>query len=474
MGDLKLNVRLSQQLIMTPQLQQAIKLLQMSRLELQGTINQELMENPVLEELAEVPDPNIISESSTTKEETPPSVDESWQDYIENYDSSSSSAPTGSKSYTNVEDNFSIENIAMKKESLYDHLIWQLRMTGMDKKEEAFGEKIIENISDEGYFQGNLNDLAKDFGFNYEQAEEVLLKIQEFDPVGVGARDIRECLLQQVRQLNYNDAKLITLIKNHLPDFEKKNYQAIARKLDIPVERVHELSKVILSLEPKPGRAFTQNDIQYIVPDIYVVKVDNEYVIMLNDDGMPRLRISSYYKNMAHDKKSNLGTKDREYINEHIRKAVALIRSIQHRQKTIYKVTEAIVKKQLEFLEYGVSKLKPMILREIAQDVAMHESTVSRVTTNKYVYTSQGIYELKFFFNNPVSSMVGGDDLASESVRECIRKLVQNEDVKKPLSDQQIVELLKRGNIEIARRTVAKYRDILGILPSSKRKKYIV
>ncbi len=177
---------------------------------------------------------------------------------------------------------------------------------------------------------------------------------------------------------------------------------------------------------------------------------------------------------MAHDKKSNLGTKDREYINEHIRKAVALIRSIQHRQKTIYKVTEAIVKKQLEFLEYGVSKLKPMILREIAQDVGMHESTVSRVTTNKYVYTSQGIYELKFFFNNPVSSMAGGDDRASESVRECIRKLVQNEDVKKPLSDQQIVELLKRENIEIARRTVAKYRDILGILPSSKRKKYIV
>jgi RNA polymerase sigma-54 factor len=474
MGDLKLNVRLSQQLIMTPQLQQAIKLLQMSRLELQGTINQELMENPVLEEVAEAPDPNIISESSTTPDETPPGVDDSWQDYIENYDSSSSSAPISSRSYSNIEDNFSLENIAVKKESLYDHLIWQLKMTGLSKKEEAFGEKIIENISDEGYLQVNFADLAKDSGLNYEQAEEVLLKIQEFDPVGVGARDIKECLLQQVRQLNYNDAKLIALIKNHLPDFEKKNYSAIARKLEITVERVHELSKVILSLEPKPGRAFTQNDVHYIVPDIYVVKVDQEYVIMLNDDGMPKLRISSYYKNMAHDRKNSLQTKDREYLNENIRKAVALIRSIQHRQKTIYKVTEAIVKKQLEFLEHGVSKLKPMILREIAQDVGMHESTVSRVTTNKYVYTPQGIYELKFFFNNPVSSSSGGDDMASESVREHIRKLVQNEDVKHPLSDQQIVELLKKENIELARRTVAKYRDILGILPSSKRKKYIV
>jgi RNA polymerase sigma-54 factor len=474
MGDLKLNVRLSQQLIMTPQLQQAIKLLQMSRLELQGTINQELMENPVLEEVAEAPDPNIISESTATQEETPPSIDDNWQDYVESYDSSSSSAPIASRARSSVDENFSLENIATKKESLYDHLIWQLRMSGMDKKEEEFAERLIENISDDGYLQLNLNDVAKDFGFTYDQAEEVLLRIQEFDPIGVGARDIKECLLQQVRQLNYNDAKLIALIKNHLGDFEKKNYTAIAKKLDISIERVHELSKLILSLEPKPGRAFTQNDIQYIMPDIYVVKIDNEYVVMLNDDGMPKLRISTYYKKMAHDKKNMLQAKDREYLNENIRKAVALIRSIQHRQKTIYKVTEAIVKKQFDFLEHGVSKLKPMILREIAEDVGMHESTISRVTTNKYVHTPQGIYELKFFFNNPVSSSSGGDDLASESVREHIRKLVQNEDVKKPLSDQQIVELLKRENIEIARRTVAKYRDILGILPSSKRKKHII
>jgi RNA polymerase sigma-54 factor len=470
MGDLKLNIKLSQQLVMTPQLQQAIKLLQMSRMELQQTINNELLENPVLEEVIETADPNIVPESSEV--ERPKDVDENWQNYIETYDANSSTPPS-TRTYKNVDDNFNLENIATRTETLYDHLVWQLKMTGISKKEEEFGEKIIQNINDDGYLHVELSELAKESGFSYEDAEEVLLKIQEFDPVGVGARDIKECLLQQVRQLNIKDGKLVSLIKNCLPDLEKRNYPALSRKLDVPIERVYELAKIVLSLEPKPGRSFSQNEAQYIVPDIYVLKVGNEYVITLNDDGMPRLRISNYYKNIIHDKTLHIKENDKDYINERLRSAVAMIRSIQHRQKTIYKVTEAIVKKQLEFLEHGVSKLRPMILREIAQDVNMHESTVSRVTTNKYVYTPQGIFELKFFFNNPVSS-TSGDDVASESVREKIKQLITDEDPKTPLSDQQIADELKKHNIDIARRTVAKYREMLGVLPSSKRKKYIV
>jgi len=467
MGDLKLNIKLSQQLVMTPQLQQAIKLLQMSRMELQQTINNELLENPVLEEVIESADPNIISESDLNK-----GSDGNVQDYLDSYDANSSTPPS-IRSFKNIDDHFNIENLATRTENLYDHLVWQLKMTGMSKKEEEFGEKIIQNINDDGYLQLDFNDLVKDSGFSYEEAEEVLLKIQEFDPVGVGARDIKECLLQQVRQPHLKDGKLASLINNNLAALEKRNYPALARKLDVSIDRVYELAKIVLSLEPKPGRSFSQNDAQYIVPDIYVLKIGNEYVVTLNDDGMPRLRISNYYKNIIHDKTMYIKKDDKDYINDKLRAAVALIRSIQHRQKTIYKITEAIVKKQTEFLEHGVSKLRPMILREIAQDVNMHESTVSRVTTNKYVFTPQGIFELKFFFNNPVSS-TAGDDVASESVREKIRQLITDENTKSPLSDQQIADELKKHNIDIARRTVAKYREMLGILPSSKRKKYIV
>ncbi|MFH1223805.1 MAG: RNA polymerase factor sigma-54 [Pseudomonadota bacterium] len=468
MGDLKLNVRLSQQLIMTPQLQQAIKLLQLSRLELQQTITNELMENPVLEEVIDSPDPNIVSESEVKKV----SPDDNWQEYVEGFNSSSS-APVSSRSHAKTsDDGFNIENIGTRTENLYDHLTWQLKMSGFTKKEEEFGEKIIQNINDDGYLL-NYDELVKESGLTSEEAEEVLLKIQEFDPVGIASRDVKECLLQQVRQLNIKDGKLVSLIKHHLSDLEKKNYQSLARKLGVSHDRCVELAKIVLSLEPKPGRAFSSTDPQYVIPDIYVLKVGNDYIITMNDDGLPRLRVSSYYKNMVEDKTKKLEEKTKDYLQDKLRGAVALIRSIQHRQKTIYKVTEAIVKKQLDFLEHGVSKLRPMILREIAQEIGMHESTVSRVTTNKYVHTPQGLFELKFFFNNPVSSKAGSDDVASEAVRSRIKELISKEDTKNPYSDQQIVEELKKHNIDVARRTIAKYRDMLRILPSNRRKKHI-
>jgi len=470
MGDLKLNIKLSQQLVMTPQLQQAIKLLQLSRLELQQTINGELLENPVLEEVIDSPDPNLVQEGKKDGEDCP---EGSWEDYVQTYDSNSSTPPS-IRAQRSSEEFFNIENIGSKTETLNDHLMWQLKMTGLSKKEEAFGEKIIENINEDGYLV-NFEELAKESGLNHEEAEEVLLRIQEFDPVGIASRDLKECLLQQIRQLNIKDGKLVALVKNHINDLEKKNFHVIARKLNITVEKAMDLIKFVLSLEPKPGRAFSFAETQYIVPDIYVFKIGKDYVISLNDDGLPKLRVSAYYKNMVEAKTTKVGKlddKSKNYIQDKLRSAVALIRSIQHRQKTIYKVTESIVKKQLEFLEHGVSRLRPMILREVAQEIGMHESTVSRVTTNKYIHTPQGIFELKFFFNNPVSSRAGSEDVASESVRQKIKQLVESENSKVPLSDQQIVDELKKLHIDVARRTVAKYRDTLGILPSSKRKKY--
>jgi len=469
MGDLKLNVKLSQQLIMTPQLQQAIKLLQLSRLELQQTITNELMENPVLEEVIDSQDPNIVPEAKDEK----PNIDDGWQDYVEIYNSNSSSPPSMRSYNKSSDEGFNLENIGMRTETLYDHLLWQLKMSGFTKKEEEFGEKIIQNINDDGYIL-NFDELAKESGMTHEEAEDVLLRIQEFDPVGIASRDVKECLIQQIRQLNIKDGKLVSLIKHHLSDLEKRNYQSLAKKLGVSQEKVFELARLVLSLEPKPGRAFSSTDPQYIIPDIYVIKIGGEYIVSMNEDGLPRLRVSSYYKNMADSKTQKLEDKTKGYLQEKLRSAVALIRSIQHRQKTIYKVTEAIVKKQMDFLEHGVSRLKPMILREIAQEVGMHESTVSRVTTNKYVHTPQGLFELKFFFNNPVSSKAGCDDIASESVRSRIKEMISNENPKHPLSDQQIVDNLKRDNIDIARRTVAKYREMMGILPSSRRKKYII
>jgi RNA polymerase sigma-54 factor len=464
MGDLKLNIKLSQQLVMTPQLQQAIKLLQLSRMEMEEVVNTELSENPVLEEDVEAP---VESEEKDPDQGKENSEDFDWSNYIDSFNSNSSTPPS-TRGTVAFDDLPNVENIPTKVQTLTDHLLWQLQMSGMSPEEEELGKKIINSIDDDGYLSTEYDELVKDSKLEPERAEDVLLRIQEFDPVGVASRNLTECLLQQVRQLNIKDGNLITIIKNYMPDMEKKNYPAIAKKMKIPVEKVAELAKVILALEPKPGRSFSTNETQYIVPDIYVVKVGEDYVVMLNDDGIPRLKISSYYKNiLAQDIEK--GTK--EYIQERLRSAVALIRSIQHRQKTIFRVTEAIVKRQKIFLEKGSAYLKPMVLRDIAEDINMHEATISRVTTNKFVHTPQGLFELKFFFNNPISSTGGEADVASESVRVRIKELLAGEDAMHPLSDQEIADLLKKHNIDIARRTVAKYREMMHVLPSGKRKK---
>ncbi len=495
--ELKQSLRLSQQLVMTPQLQQAIKLLQLTRMELSEVVNQELVENPILEEVAETVegeqaaeaersvdgtadpeaeqrrDEEAFTKEAPKEEQVVAGKDDfNWDSYIEEFNSGSGSAP--SMREVN-EDLPSFENVLTKTASLEDHLTWQLSMIQtLTPPERKLGELIVGNLSDDGYLNTSLEDLARETSMELEDAEEVLKIVQNFDPVGVASRDLQECLRIQAGFLKPRQPLVEKIIANHLGELERKNYQAVAKALAVPLDRVIEATKVILEFEPKPGRSFNTGDIQYITPDIYVYKVADEFVIVLNEDGMPKLRISPYYRAiLAGAQKDPKGKMTKEYVQEKLRSAVWLIRSIHNRQKTIYKVTEAIVRRQRDFFEKGVQQLKPMILKDIANDIGMHESTISRVTTNKFVHTPVGIFELKYFFNSSINSADGAASLASEAVKEKIRQMVVKEDGKNPLSDQKIVELLRTDNIDIARRTVAKYRDMLGILSSGKRKKVI-
>jgi RNA polymerase sigma-54 factor len=466
-------------------------------MELAEVVNQELVENPILEEFGEGPESEgDVPADAEAQADLPPDPeaeqrrdeeayqkeqpkedqvvagkedDFNWDSYIEDFNSSSSSPGPSMKEIN--EDLPSFENVLTKTTSLEDHLAWQLSMANLTPEETKLGELIIGNLSDDGYFNANLLDLANETGIHPEDAEEVLKVIQTFDPVGVASRDLKECLLHQARLLKPRQPLVELILENHLGELERKNYGAIAKTTGKTLEEVIEATKLILEFEPKPGRSFASSDTQYITPDIYVHKVGEEYVVVLNEDGMPKLRISPYYRNILQSAQKDGNKNTKEYVQEKLRSAIWLIRSIHNRQKTIFKVTEAIVKRQKDFFEKGVQQLKPMILKDIAADINMHESTISRVTTNKYVHTPVGIFELKYFFNSSIQSGDGSDALASEAVKEKIRQMVAKEDPKNPLSDQKIVEILQADNIDIARRTVAKYRDVLGILSSGKRKK---
>lgn len=494
--EIKQSLRLSQQLVMTPQLQQAIKLLQLNRMELVEVVNQEMMENPILEEIAELPSSSeentMANQNSFSDPEGEQLRDEesflkpkpseeqivsgkddfNWENYVEEFNSNS--GPNSIASPKDLSDELpSFENVLSKTTSLEEHLSWQLSMVALTSEEKKLGALIIGNLSDDGYLNALLEDLAKEASMELEDAEEILKIIHNFDPVGVGSRNLQECLATQAKFLIPRQPLVEQIIASHLGELERKNYSAVSKAMDIPLDKIIEATKVVLEFEPKPGRSFNSGDTQYITPDIYVYKVAEEFVILLNEDGMPKLRISPYYKNIlaSAQKEQNKLTKD--YVQDKLRSAVWLIRSIHNRQKTIYKVTDAIVRRQRDFFEKGIQFLKPMILKDVANDIGMHESTISRVTTNKFVHTPVGIFELKYFFNSSINTVDGGDSVASEAVKEKIRQMVTKEDIKNPMSDQKIVEILRGSNIIIARRTVAKYRDLLGILPSSRRKRLL-
>jgi RNA polymerase sigma-54 factor len=492
--EIKQHLKLSQQLVMTPQLQQAIKLLQLSRMELADMVRDEMLENPILEDSVEsgaeqakqetpqeaaAPEAEVervgetelpmqaVSEERADAAEVKPDTQPQeavgefdWEGYLENQ---AAAAPM--PSYKSNNDELpSLESTLTRGTSLFDHLEWQLKLSHFPTEEEAIALLIIGNLTPDGYLEEPLADLAEEAGVPVDVAESALEGVQEFDPVGVGARSLEECLMIQARYIGADDVVVTGIIERHLTNLEKKNYQAIAKDLNQPLDEIYEAAKVVMGFDPKPGRQYTSEEPTYITPDVYIHKVGDKYFVVANDDGLPKLKISDFYRQALAG-----GSKAKEYITEKLRSAQWLIRSIQQRQRTIVKVTESILKFQRDFFDKGTAHLKPLILRDVAEDIGMHESTVSRVTTNKYVHTPQGIYELKYFFNSGIAR-TDGDDLASEAVKLKIKQIIGSESPQHPHSDQKIVELLRDQNIEIARRTVAKYREQLRILSSSKRR----
>ena len=476
--------KLAQQLVMTPQLQQAIKLLQLSRLELEEMVTKELQENPALEEgtteegeTAEQPRaevqtsaPGDTAELTINRELS--AVDKigtlDWQEYLDTHSNSIHGSLTAEATSEDGDSPPSWENSLTKKTTLEDHLIWQLRLSKITEQESSIGHYVIQNLDENGYMAVTVEELCNATGSTPEEAEAVLKRIHFFDPVGVAARDLRECLLIQLENLQLSDSLAARIVAGYLSFLESKRYEKLAKDLAVTIDEIADAAHLIASLEPKPSRGFEQDEVRTVLPDVFVEKVGDEYLIYLNDDGVPRLRVSSLYRRMA-GQEGVAEDQARQYLQEKVRAATWLIKSIQQRQQTLFRVTQSIFKFQQEFLEHGVSQLKPMVLRDVAEDIHMHESTVSRATANKYVHTPQGLFELKFFFQSGIKGG-NGEDVASESVKEKIRNIIAAEDPRRPHSDQHIASMLSTESIDIARRTVAKYREAMGILPSSKRR----
>ena len=465
--------KLAQQLVMTPQLQQAIKLLQLSHIDLEDLISQELEENPALEETA--PE---AEEGATDEQKKPDKTNElaasdkigsvDWQDYLESHSNSIHGSLTAEAGREDGDGYPSWENTLTKTESLYDHLVWQLRLSDLDERAQTIGMYIIGNLDERGYVELPLEEVCRVIGATPEEAEPVLKRIQFFDPVGVASRDLRECLLVQLENLGLSDGLAARIVSGYLSELESRRYEKVARDLGITIDEVVTAAHLIATLEPKPARGFGGEQVRTIIPDVTVQKIGDEYMVLLNDEGVPHLRVSALYHRLS-GAEGDEAAQARAYLEDKVRAATWLIKSIHWRQQTLYRVTHSIFKFQHDFLDDGVSQLKPMVLRDVAEDIGMHESTVSRATANKYVYTPQGLYELKYFFQSGLRR-ANGEDVASESVRDKIRSLISTEDPRKPYSDQDLARLLSQQAIDIARRTVAKYREAMGILPSSRRR----
>ncbi|MBI4365534.1 MAG: RNA polymerase factor sigma-54 [Deltaproteobacteria bacterium] len=490
--DIKQQLRLSQQLVITPQLQQAIKLLQLSRLELQTMIRQELTENPLLEETdPETPTDeevkveeeeksegekaeeareedrgheHTVDEVGTKEGELKEPADFDWENYLGTYNT-----PWPTTQGPPSEELPSYENILTTAESLQEHLLWQLHLVNIPEREIAIGTEIVGNINDDGYFAADCAEIAAKCGEDCALVERVLAQIQTFDPPGAGSRTLEECLVFQAQQLGSDAPLLVRIIREHLRDLERHDFALIARKLKIDINQARTLGHIVQNMEPKPGRPFGADTTQYITPDVFVYKLGEEYVIVLNEDGLPKLQVSNFYRRTLQSS-NGVASATKEYIQNKLRSALWFIKSIHQRQQTLYKVTKSIVKFQREFFERGISFLKPMILRDVAEDIGMHESTISRVTTNKYLHSPRGLFELKFFFNSSVQRAEGGD-IAAEAVKKRIEVLIHKEDRRHPLSDHTIAQILKKENILIARRTVAKYREAMAIPPSAQRRR---
>ena len=470
----KLHTKLVQKLILTPSLQQAIKLLPMSTLELADLLNQEMVENPLLEE---VPTEELqpAEQQQPEKQEAQPATEkpDTWDDADYDYffgdyldDGYRSRTPSEVKELP------PIENTLSSAASLADHLLWQLSLQTDDERVKEIGKAILGNLDDDGYLVASVEEIAAMGDWPVADVEKALQHVQTFDPIGVAARDLQECLWLQIRHLGLEGTPSEKIVTEHLRLLQNHQVPEIARKLGMPIEELKQHIEIIRNLDPKPGSRYNPSQSQYVIPDVYVVKVEDQYVAMLNEEGLPQLRISPVYRRLL-DKSGQAGGEEagetRAYVKDKFRSALWLIKSVDQRQKTIHKVATSIINFQREFLDLGIEHLRPLVLRDVANDIGMHESTVSRVVNNKYMHTPQGVFEMKFFFHSGISSSYG-DSVSSVTIKQRIRKIIENEDPRKPLSDSKIVSILQKEGLMLARRTIAKYREELKIPTSNQRK----
>ena len=454
-----LHMGMQQRLVMTPRLQQALKLLQMPTQELQQVLKQEILQNPLLEEIDDEIDENLDEEA---EEEEKDENETDWDEYFEN---------GFSGGYPEEEDREEfLERVPVAKQSFSDYLISQFRLITDEHEVLKVGEYIIGSLDDSGYLTCPLREIADTFSITEEEAEKVLKIIQTFDPPGVGARDIKECLLIQLEAKQMLDSLAARIIMDHFEEFKQKKYLDISKKLKISLKEIQEQSKIIGTLNPKPGLDIIADDPKYVIPDLIVERVGEKYVVFLNDRNVPRLRISQSYRNEL-QYNPHITTETKDFIQGRLKNAKWLIQTIEQRRRTMIKVMECIVEEQRDFFDRGGAYLRPLTLQAVASRISMHESTVSRVTTNKYVQTPRGVYVLKYFFSSSLGTQ-SGEEVSAKSAKIRIKEIIEKEDPKKPLSDQKIADILKEGGLIIARRTVAKYREQLGILPARHRKQY--
>ena len=476
--DMRLELKLSQKLILTPQLQQSIKLLQLPLLELSQDINQELMSNPLLEEGVEK-EPDSSETSGTSQDEekfikptedTEAPLEKIFGFTTDNYfEERESDGRDFGYFGDSAEETISPFERNSVKADLYEHLLWQLRLSNIPESLGKTAEIIINNLNNDGYLHASIDEISESSDVDLETVEKALHFVQDFDPSGVGARNLQECLLLQLEPLKLKETLVEEILSNGFTELEGKKYKQLANKLKVPIDDVLSAIKIIESLEPRPGRNYSSDEPIHIIPDVYVKESEGEFIITLNDEGIPKLRLSNYYRKLLANKKS-LGPEEKLFLEEKLRAAIWLLRSLDQRNKTIYRVTESILKFQENFFRMGAKFLKPLNLRNVAEDLGMHESTISRVTSNKYIQCPQGLLNFRYFFSNAVPTANG--DISSSTVKAMISKIISEEDTASPLNDQKVVGILKEKGITIARRTAAKYREELKILSHLKRKKW--
>ena len=475
----KLNLRLSQRLVMTPSLQQAIKLLQMSRLELQEVLNQEMVENPILEEQeeateAERTEANRETEEAPAPAEAAPATEEKDRDSFEEIDFNSYfedylDSAYNPRQYQEQPEEFSLENVLTRPEGLPEYLTWQLSMSDAPPNLREIATYLIGNVDEDGYLRVSREEIREAHYDNDADVDAALALVRSFDPPGVGAFDLPDCLLMQLAALGVENELIEKIIREHWPEFLNRQFVPLAKKLGVGMSEIQAAFEIIKNLEPKPGRKYSSERTIYVEPDVFVRKISDEYVIQLSEDGLPKLRISAAYRRLLRGGNGAIGAEAANYLKDKMRSAIWLIKSLDQRQRTIYKVADSIVRHQREFLDHGIEHLRPLVLRDVANDIAMHESTVSRVVSNKYMHTPRGLFPMKYFFHSGIDSSQG-DDVSSLSIKNKISRIVGEEDARRPHSDARITQKLRAEGIQIARRTVAKYREELRIPSSSQRK----